>query len=74
LPEENTYAVRVFSRGDSSLGGAEYHSVAPPMPGDDIDVHWLHGGPSAYGQMSARKVRVVSVDQDRRVIDAHLLD
>jgi hypothetical protein len=74
LPEENAYAVRVFSRGDYSLGGAEYHSAAPPIPGDDIDVHWLHGGPTTYGQPPSGKVRVVSVDEERRVIEGHLLD
>jgi hypothetical protein len=71
--DENTYAVRVFSRGDSSLGGAEYQTTTPPEPGDEIDVRWLHGNLNAYGQTPREKVRVISVDHERLVIEAHLI-
>ena len=74
MSDENTYAVRVFSRGDYRLGGAEYQSAASPTPGDEIDVRWLHGNPNTYGQTPRGKVRVVSVDDERRVIEAHSLD
>ena len=74
MSDENTYAVRVFSRGDHSLGGAEYDTVTPPAPGDEIDVRWLHGDSTTYGQTPRGKVRVVSVDHHRLVIEAHQVE
>jgi hypothetical protein len=74
LSDENTYAVRVFSRGDYGLSGAEYESATPPTPGDEIDVRWLHGTPDSFGQTPRGKVRVVSVDHERLVIEAHHLE
>lgn len=74
MSDESTYAVRVFSRGDHSLGGAEYQTVTPPEPGDEIDVHWLHGNATTFGQTLRGKVKVVSVDQARLVIEAHELE
>jgi len=73
LPDVNTYAVRVFSREDATLGGAEYRSATPPSPGDEIDVRMLHGHPQAYGAVPLANVRVVSVDDHRGVIEAHLI-
>lgn len=74
LSDESTYAVRVFSRGDYGLGGAEYESATPPAPGDEIDVRWLHGDSTTYGQTPRGKVRVVSVDHHRLVIEAHQVE
>lgn len=74
MPDEDTYAVRVFSRGDYSLTGAEYRSATPPKPGDEIDVRWHHGDTNTYGQTRRGKIRIVSIDEERRVIEAHLLD
>ena len=74
MSDENTYAVRVFSRGDYALGGAEYQTATAPRPGDEIDVRWLYGTPNTYGQTRRGKVRVVSVDQERMVIEAHGLE
>ena len=74
LPDENTYAVRVFSREHAALGGAECHAATPPVPGDEIEVRMIHGNVNGYGAMSATaNVRVISVDPDRQVIDAHLV-
>lgn len=72
MPDENTYAVRVFSREDATLGGAEYRTSSPPRPGDEIDVRMLHGQ-QAYGAVPLANVRVVSVDEERLVIEAHLI-
>ena len=74
MADENTYAVRVFSREDATLGGAEYRSATPPSPGDEIDVRMLHGNPSTYGATPRASVRVISVDENRRVIEAHLAE
>ena len=70
MPDENTYAVRVFSREDAALGGAEYRTALPPSPGDEIDVRMLHGT-QLYGAVPLANVRVIAVDQERQVIDAH---
>ena len=35
--EEHAYAVRVFGRGDFSLGAGEYLSATPPKADDEID-------------------------------------
>jgi hypothetical protein len=74
VDEEYIYDVRVFSRGDYGLSGAEYETATPPAPGDEIDVRWLHGNPTAYGRTPRGKVRVVSVDHERRMIEAHELE
>jgi hypothetical protein len=74
LPDEDTYAVRVFSRGDFGLGGAVYRCTTPPNPGDEVDVRRLHGVPDAYRRTKPGKVRVVGVGEERRVIEAHGLD
>jgi hypothetical protein len=74
LPDENTYAVRVFSREHATLGGAEYQATTPPTPGDEIGVRILHGDSNAYGTAATTAtVRVISVDPDRQVIEAHLI-
>lgn len=72
MPDESTYAVRVFSREDATLGGAEYRSATPPQPGDEIDVCMRHGT-QLYGAVALANVRVVSVDEERQLIDAHLI-
>ena len=71
--ENTSYAVRVFSPGDFSLGGADYRSATPPKPGDEIDVQMLHGNPDTWGVTPFANVRVVSVDEERRVIEAHVI-
>jgi hypothetical protein len=38
-----------------------------------MDVRWLHGNPNTYGQTPRGKVRVVSVGDERCVIEAHSL-
>jgi len=65
LPDENTYAVRVFSREDATLGGAEFRSATPPQPGDEIDVRIRHGT-KLHGAVPLANVRVVSVDESAR--------
>jgi hypothetical protein len=64
----------VFSRENATLGGAEYHATAPPQPGDEIGVRFVHGTRDAYGATSSMAiVRVISVDPDNQIIEAHLI-
>ena len=74
MPEENTYAVRVFSREHATLGGPEYRAATPPVPGDEIAVRVVNGDRYAYGATTTTAtVKVIVVDSDRKPIDAHLI-
>ena len=64
----------MFSREHGTLGGAEIPRCRATCAGDEIAVRVVNGDRYAYGATTTTAtVKVIVVDSDRKLIDAHLI-